>query len=254
MLGLTRERMRLIASIILRSLALLYGDRPVPLRIVSAMARRLTYEDELSHLWIGMRSRNADETRDGWTMHPEAVSYLLSKIQKDVPAFVLEFGSGASTLWIATLMRDLHPDQGRVRVFSIEQDQEEASSVRQHLADHGLDDLVRIHVAPLTESEIWGETVLTYGLTRPDLDALLGSARPDLVLIDGPSGPRGARFGTLPLVIDHVAPDAAFFLDDALRPGELSVGARWTESRAIDVCGVHLIGRGLLSGRVRNVA
>jgi predicted O-methyltransferase YrrM len=171
-------------------------------------------------------------------------------MEQIAPSHVLEFGSGASTVWIASLMRDLHGERGGIRVFSIEQDEGTASAVTRDLDREGLRDMVRLVTAPVAPRAVWGRTVDTYQISDEEMGDLLDSARPDLVMIDGPAGRPGARFGTLPSVVDHVMPGALFYLDDALRRGELEVGAAWARSERIKVSGVHLVGRGLLAGRV----
>jgi predicted O-methyltransferase YrrM len=186
---------------------------------------------------------------DPWALHPAAVRFLDAEIRRLVPSYVLEFGSGASTVWMASLMRELHGTVS-TRVFSIEQDEATATSVRRDLEQRGLDDVAKIRVAPLVSREVWRTEVTTYGISVDEVNELLGGARPDVVVIDGPAGNPGARFGTLPLVMDNLSPGAVFYLDDALRRGELGAGAQWARSPSIRVAGVHLIGRGMLAGSV----
>ena len=49
-----------------------------------------------------------------------------------------------------------------------------------------------------------------------------------LVVADGPPGDvKGGRFGLLPLLREHFAPGAVVLLDDAERPKERDVLAKW---------------------------
>jgi hypothetical protein len=120
--------------------------------------------------------------------------------------------------------------------------------VRDWLAEAGLSETAHVVVAPLERQSIWGVETLCYSITEDVLNDLLGAARPEFVLIDGPSGEPGARFGTLPLVTGFVADHASFFLDDALKLSELETGIAWQASGRIQVDGVRLVGRGILSG------
>ncbi len=248
---LIRERLgSRIVPTLLRGIGAVYQSRPVPLRVLAAVSRASGGDHEtLSRMWAETVAGPSQGTGDQWGMHPTAVTFLSSQIRRIVPSYVLEFGSGSSTVWIAALMKELHGTD-TTRLFSIEQDGSTASSVRRDLDRHGLDEIARIVVAPLAPREIWGKEVTTYRISQDEIDELTGGTRPELVVIDGPAGDPGARFGTLPLVLDHLAPGALFFLDDALRRGELEVGADWARSAQIRVAGVHLIGRGLLAGSV----
>jgi hypothetical protein len=61
------------------------------------------------------------------------------------------------------------------------------------------------------------------------------------------------RLATLPLV-QAVLPTGVsvpFFLDDALRDDELAVAKRWAKMPGIELDGIHVVGEGLLAGRVR---
>ena len=70
-------------------------------------------------------------------------------------------------------------------------------------------------------------------------------------MIDGPAGPAGVRFGTLPLVQGYVRDGARFVLDDALRDGELAIARDWATLPYANVAGIRLIEKGLLVGTVR---
>jgi hypothetical protein len=70
------------------------------------------------------------------------------------------------------------------------------------------------------------------------------------VFIDGPSGGGTVRLGTLPLVLHHLDPRCTFFLDDAFREDEIEVASHWQAFPQVDLTAVHVVGHGLLEGRI----
>ena len=70
----------------------------------------------------------------------------------------------------------------------------------------------------------------------------------DCVIIDGPSGPPGCRLSTLPSIIEFCRHGTRWFLDDALRDGELAVLSEWSKHPGIVVEGIYPIGKGLATG------
>jgi hypothetical protein len=96
---------------------------------------------------------------------------------------------------------------------------------------------------------IEGHLTTCYSL-QMDIGRYFKGRTADLVIIDGPSAESGARFGTLPLIRGVTSPAAEFILDDAVRDGELDVAKRWMSLTYLQVDGIRLIERGLLTGKV----
>ncbi len=135
------------------------------------------------------------------------------------------------------------------RILSIEQDVGQAGRTRGLLARAGLDREAVVLVAPLEDQVVEGRHTICYALPA-DLFAV-GGRPADLIVIDGPAGPAGVRFGTLPLVRGYVRDGARFVLDDALRDGELAIAREWATLPYAKVAGIRLIEKGLLVGTVR---
>ena len=74
---------------------------------------------------------------------------------------------------------------------------------------------------------------------------------PEIVVIDGPAAQDGARFGTLRLIRRYLNSGARFYLDDALRDGEIDIAERWARLPYVPVNVVRLTENGLLLGEVR---
>ncbi len=171
-------------------------------------------------------------------------------VQHHRPAMILEFGSGSSTVALAWAVSQVGPADFGPRVISVEQDAEQADRTRDLLRRANLEQEALVMVAPLTDQVIEGQPTTCYALGN-DLGAALHGRLVDLVIIDGPAGPPGVRFGTLPLARAYLRRGAPFALDDALRDGELDVAGRWSALPYCRIQGIRLIEKGLLVGSAR---
>jgi predicted O-methyltransferase YrrM len=190
----------------------------------------------------------ADDELGTWALDVDTLNLLESEIRSKHPKAILEFGCGISTICLARYMYELYQQDDVPRVYSIEQDRDHAQAVTTRLSQLGLGRLVKVIYAPLQGQMIEGIFLRCYQLPA-EVGTLL-SDKVDFIVIDGPAAEDGARFGTLPLVKSYIKGDAVFFLDDALRDGELQTGWLWSKLPYVDVWGVYLIGKGLLAGLV----
>jgi hypothetical protein len=117
------------------------------------------------------------------------------------------------------------------------------------LAEVGLRSCARLAHREVREQVIGGLSTACYDLDQSFLSSFLEIA-PDVILVDGPSGGGTVRLGTLPLVQDHVRIPCTFFLDDALREEEIAVASLWRRLAAVELSRVHIVGHGLLKGRI----
>lgn len=180
-----------------------------------------------------------------------ALNFLERRIGELRPRAVLEFGSGLSTACIARFLHELHGPGKAPYVFALEEDARYADETASLLSALRLAAAARVVHVPVRPLRIEGRETRCYGLTDDLLEELLAGTSPDLVLVDGPAVPAGgSRWATLALARSFLQPGARFFLDDALRDDELEVAALWRRSPGIAVEGIHLIGKGILTGRV----
>jgi predicted O-methyltransferase YrrM len=156
----------------------------------------------------------------GWSASPMVLRQLAEQVAEHAPSLVVEIGGGGSSVLLGRLLRK----QGHGRVVSLEHDPSFADITRAHLRRHGLEDLVEVRVAPLTDVEVDGETFRWYSP-----DALADLTDIDIVFVDGPPGSTGrhARFPAVPLLKDRCRPGALVLLDDGARPQERGVADRW---------------------------
>lgn len=245
----------------LRLLRQFYGDRPVPLGVVRALWTILGRPEALA---LGGRATNesgrllhnpflsdriANTELGVWGLGVSTLDFLEREIQSHRPHHVLEFGSGASTVCLCRYMHELYGNSNQVYVTSFEQDLGVVESTKELLKSLDLGANARIVHTPLREQTIEGHETVCYDISEAALKVLGSETPPDFVVIDGPAARAGQRFGTLPLVEVALRAGACFFLDDALRKGELGVARLWARRPHLRVEGIHLFGKGLLAGQ-----
>jgi Methyltransferase domain len=191
----------------------------------------------------------ADDEMGTWSMSPASLNFLESEIRKWKPNLVLELGSGLSTLCLAQYMREARPGSDHIHICSIEQNAAVVESTLGRLKAAGLEEHVRIFHAPLSEQTIEGLRTTCYVLPH-EFRATMEIVRPDFVVIDGPAAEDGARFGTLPLIRPYLDSSAHFYLDDALRDGEIDIANRWEPLPHVTLNGIYLTEKGILLGQI----
>ena len=243
------------------SIPLVYHDSPVPFDVVLRL-RRFGGQPEILPLRGAVRTgrslqneflsrRLAESVFGHWTAPAQTLNLIERKVRKLRPTLVLEFGSGISTSCIAHFMRELHGSASRTLVISIEEDAQSCEKSLSTAASLGVAEHVSIVHAPLEKQMIEGRETICYRLSR-ELRTLLAESPPDFLFIDGP-GPTTdplARFGTILLCRQFLAPGSPFYLDDALRDRELEVGQLWSTMSGISIEGIVFVGHGLLTGRI----
>lgn len=211
--------------------------------------------DSLQQTGNGLRNRvlrDALKTEEmgTWSMSPLTLNFLEQEIRATRPAVVLELGSGLSTICLAQYMYETHGASDRIYVCSLEQDASVIERTLPRLKALNLDSYVKSFHAPLSWQVIEGVKTSCYSLPSEFIQTI-SKLRPGFVVIDGPASETD-RFGTLPLVRPYLNPDACFYLDDALRDGELDVAARWARLPYVQVNGIYLTEKGLLQGNIRH--
>lgn len=154
---------------------------------------------------------------------PDLLMHVLRIIRADVPRNIVECGSGTSTVAFAMLLKAL----GQIgHIFAIENDKEYAELVREQLKDRGLEEMVTLIVAPLTEKTYPG---LDHPLKWYDIDKSQLPDSIDLLFVDGPEGTfqRFSRYPAGPELIPLVSANGKIILDDAARPDEQAMPGMW---------------------------
>ena len=251
---------RALGRLAKRGMALRYGQLPVPFAAMRRVRRLLpgmnplaptvkqarATSDSVNNLVLESALRG--EELGTWSLGPRTINMLEQRIRERRPRYVLELGSGISTLCLAQFMTDMHGRDEGPTVVSVEQSDDAASKTRALLERFDLAASVHVVTRPLIEQTVLDRETLCYDLS--DLATELPGG-PEFVLIDGPSGERGVRFATLPLAFPHLSDGCVFMLDDALRDAELEIASQWARILPITIEGVIPMETGVLIGTVK---
>jgi hypothetical protein len=163
-----------------------------------------------------------------WTSsapRPGLLSCLINDIRINRRDTIVEFGSGVSTLVVASAL-----DPQTQRLISFEHDEKWASLVSEQLDRLGLADCCRVVHAPLKpcgqsiDDSHWYDTSVV-------LDNV-ASLQIDVVVCDGPpaysAGSRMARYPALPVLRGMLADRCSVYLDDIDRKAERKIAKRWS--------------------------
>lgn len=154
-----------------------------------------------------------------WSAAPDFLEAIVAHALAARPATIVECSSGLTTLMLARCCAL----NGRGRVFSLENGPEFAARTRAELARYGLDRHASVIDAPLLPCVLGGQTFQWYDLAGLAVTSI------DMLVIDGPPGfiQRHSRYPALPMLFERLAEGWAAFLDDAARPDERELVARW---------------------------
>jgi predicted O-methyltransferase YrrM len=176
----------------------------------------------LLSLYSLVRLRAGAPNLSGWAASPDVMLMLANELVALRPHTVLECGSGASTVWLGLVARELGLNS---RIVALEHDEDFAEATRRELERHGLEEVAEVRTAPLRAAE----SLPRHKTPWYDEDAVRDLQNIGLVFVDGPPGTTGpmARFPVVPLLRDQLADDCVLFLDDVGRDDEREVADSW---------------------------
>lgn len=179
-----------------------------------------------------------------WALDGPTLDYLAGTVGSLTGANVAEFGTGTSTVLLASLLGE----QGG-HLVSFEHDPDWLEITRLRLQERGLDAHVTLIELPVTERT----STEPPGVTLTDqARAALDAYPPSLVLVDGPTLSSGAsRLSTVPELLPWLRGDVHVLLDDAFRDAELTIVERWHERLPIADGAFLVTNKGLWHGVVR---
>lgn len=166
-----------------------------------------------------------------WTsssIRPSAIVKILNDILINKRKYIIEFGSGISTLYIAKLLKN-----NGGYLYSVEHDKNWILVVKDILKKEGVEDVVVFAHAPMGKS--------TYSLNdlewydKKSLDVLSTSKKFDLILIDGPMAYTEklmlSRYPAVPFLMekDKISKNSTIILDDINRSGEEAIVKKWEQ-------------------------
>ncbi len=164
-----------------------------------------------------------------WSISPSVILHILNDIVINKRSNIIEFGSGASTLYIARLIQTLKLD---VKFYSVESSEEWIQAIKDELKRYGLENVVTLIYAPLKEvpqklslngQNIWYNTEEIKKILKDNKEI-------DLVIVDGPYGGSTpfARYSAIPFLVDRLSARFSVFLDDAGRDNEKEIVHKWS--------------------------
>jgi predicted O-methyltransferase YrrM len=157
-----------------------------------------------------------------WSLKPEALLHIVNQIVLGGLSTVVECGSGASTLYLARLMRQVGG-----RIASVEHDERWFHIVSRAVDDEGLTECCTVVHAPLEDGWYARESVAD--LRRETIDCLVVDGPPA-----GEPGHHDARYPAGPFFAEALSPRALVMIDDIDREGERAVMDRWRADLGFD--------------------
>jgi hypothetical protein len=165
-------------------------------------------------------------------LRPAALAAVIDEIVVGSRTVLVECGCGSSSVILARLLAR----RGFGHLLSIEHDERTAAYVASQLRREGLEHVARVVFAPLEDHPAALGALHWYAPRRVHDEVAAYVERfglVDLLLVDGPAsrdaGWEMVRYPALPVLRGVLAPGAAVLADDAGRPGERAVLAKWSE-------------------------
>jgi predicted O-methyltransferase YrrM len=173
----------------------------------------------LLHLYKEISPRKPLPPLGEYAATPELLATLASLVRNQRPKVIVELGSGSSTLVCAYVLQSL----GDGRIYSFDHESDYGQQTRERLQEHGLQEFASVNIAPLRQVSVGNESRIWYDLNVENLPPI------DLLIVDGPpySTASLARYPALPRFWPRLAPGAVIVVDDANRPDERAMVARW---------------------------
>lgn len=172
----------------------------------------------------------------GWAMDPHLGKTMAQLIARHEPRFVVECGSGTSTVFIAQCLKRKKTDG---RVLALEHLDRFAEETRKMLRDHEVEEYGTVITAPLEQRDLEGRNQPWYGVDLAHFDQ---EPAIDLIVVDGPPATTGqwARYPALPLLRGYLADECVVLLDDGDRDEETAIAQNW--ARRFDLEATYVSG------------
>ena len=156
----------------------------------------------------------------GYAASPDFLYVINQIIKEKKPKFIVEAGSGVSTLIASYSIQKYNSDS---KIISLDNDAHYANKTISDISNHNLDEFSQVIHAPLKK---YDDQFIWYDLSKiSSLDKI------DFLIIDGPpsKGSKDARYPAVPLLFDKLSKNAIIILDDSKREMEQNVVNRWKQ-------------------------
>ena len=165
---------------------------------------------------------NIPHTR-GWAASPDVLQVIMQEFGKRKPMYIIECGSGVSTLIFAALLKK---NKVEGKVISLDHESHYAEKTREKIRENGLEDYALILDAPLKPYVLNDQEYKWYDLIELEK---LGDIRFDMAFIDGPPTftNKLARYPFFPKIQALLNPSYTLIVDDSDREDEQTMVKEW---------------------------
>jgi len=158
-----------------------------------------------------------------WSIFPDSLYRILITIAQMKPNYIVEMGSGASTLYIGLLLKKI----GSGKLITLEDNEKYYVEVEKAINKHEIKYQVDLNYCPLVPlnvgSSFHGHWYDTTDITFP--------SNIEVLVVDGPYGHAHdiARYPAYPLLDNKLSDNSVIFLDDGNRKKKKRISSMWKE-------------------------
>lgn len=206
--------------------------------VKAELANALRQMEAHANLLVRLNGGTALPPMRGWPISPDLGIALADILDATLYDLVVEFGSGASTFMVASLLgkAGAWPAlQSHVALEHLEQYQQQTLQWLHRLPDVKRTQVWHCPLACVQPADESGATYSYYDCSdrlRQHLQSLPKSVSKVLALVDGPPGSTGrwARYPAVPMLMQLMPQaDLHILLDDHKRPDEKETGQAWVK-------------------------
>lgn len=192
------------------------------------LERKLYFESDHAEPWPpdfmqSLQPRARLPRFGGYAVERDFANILIDRLFAARPRYVMELGSGVSTLLIAYALENI----GRGRFVSIDHNHLFRALTLRHIRRHGLQRWASVAHCPLTRVILGNGQWKWYDIPKSLL------AEPiDFLIVDGPPArlQKLSRYPALPLLRSYLAPNATILMNDISKPDGHEILAIWQKT------------------------
>lgn len=165
-----------------------------------------------------------------WSMSPKAILHIINILEIEKPLNIIEFGSGATTIYIAQYFKLNDLD---LKLTSVESNEGWIEIMQEKLNSLGLLKYVKFILAPIKEvgDDIKFKNQRSWYDSDILKEQLTTESYFDLIIVDGPPGVSStyARYSAFPFLKNSTDENSIWLLDDTNRFAEKEIIEQWRE-------------------------
>ncbi|RUO71791.1 class I SAM-dependent methyltransferase [Idiomarina ramblicola] len=171
----------------------------------------------------------------GWPISPDIALMMAGMFRNIHIDYVIEFGSGTSTVLFAKFFQRTDLRDKENRILSFEHDNRYLKETKNSIEEHGVGNLVELYYAPLKPLASSDSKRLYYDCNArlEEFKKRINQTKSHiLILVDGPPGNLGeqSRFPAMEVILTYLSDHKlTFVIDDYQRDDEKEMVNRWAE-------------------------